>query len=92
MLENFLSYKSVALGKETAFVDARYTSQRCSRCGNTNRANRKKSRFHCRSCGFQTHSDINSGLNVRDNFFLSSIQSGTEEQVAVNQPIVTASR
>ena len=30
-LEFFLGYKSVALGKETAFVDARYTSKRCSR-------------------------------------------------------------
>ena len=88
-LEFFLSYKCIALGKETAFVDARYTSQRCSRCGNTKRANRKKSHFHCRSCGFKAHSDINSGLNIRDNFFLSSIQHGTEEQAAVNQPIVT---
>ncbi len=88
-LEFFLGYKSEALGKETAFADARYTSQRCSRCGNTNRANRKKSRFHWRSCGFQTHSDINSGLNIRDNYFLSSIQSGTEEQALVNEPIVT---
>jgi len=55
-LEFFLSYKSVALGKETVFVDARYTSQRCSRCGNTNRPNRKKSRFYCRSCHFEAHS------------------------------------
>ncbi|MGL6337654.1 MAG: RNA-guided endonuclease InsQ/TnpB family protein [Waterburya sp.] len=89
-LEFFLGYKTTALGKETAFVDARYTSQRCSRCGNTNKANRQKSRFHCRSCGFQAHSDINSGLNIRDHFFLSSIQSGTEEQALVNEPIVTA--
>jgi putative transposase len=89
-LEIFLDYKSIAKGKETAFVDARYTSQRCSRCGNTNRANRKKSRFHCRSCGFQAHSDINSGLNIRDNYFLSSTHSETEEQAFVNEPIVTA--
>lgn len=88
-LEFFLGYKSEALGKEVAFVDARYTSQRCSRCGNTDKANRKKSRFHCRFCGFQAHSDINSGLNIRDNFFLSSA-SRSEEQAAVNQPIVTA--
>ena len=88
-LEFFLGYKSVALGKETAFVDARYTSQRCSRCGNVNRANRKKSRFHCRSCHFEAHSDINSGLNIRDNFFLSSTQYETEEQALVNEPIVT---
>lgn len=90
-LEFFLGYKSIALGKETAFVDARYTSQRCSRCGNTNRANRKKSRFHCCSCHFEAHSDINSGLNIRDNYFLSSAVR-SEEQAVVNQPIVTASR
>ena len=87
-LEFFLTYKSKALGKEVAFVDARYTSQRCSRCGNTNRANRKKSRFHCRSCHFETHSDVNSGLNIRDNYFLSSA-NWSEEQAVVNQPIVT---
>ena len=90
-LEFFLNYKSIALGKETAFVDARYTFKRCSRCGNTNRANRKKSRFHCRSCHFETHCDINSGLNIRDNYFLSSTNR-SEEQAVVNQPIVTASR
>ena len=89
-LEFFLNYKSEALGKETVFVDARYTSQRCSRCGNTNKANRKKSRFHCRSCGFFAHSDVNSGLNIRDNYFLSSTLNGTEEQAQVNEPIVTA--
>lgn len=89
-LEFFLGYKSIALGKKIAFVDARYTSQRCSRCGNVNKANRRKSRFLCRSCQFEAHSDINSGLNIRDNYFLSSAQSESEEQAVVNQPIVTA--
>ena len=90
-LEFFLGYKSVALGKEVAFVDARYTSQRCSRCGNVNKANRQKSRFHCRSCHFKAHSDINSGLNIRDNYFLTlSSTDRSEEQAVVNQPIVTA--
>ena len=75
------TYKSTALGKETAFVDARYTSQRCNRCSNVNKANRKKSRFHCRSCNFEAHSDINSGLNIRDNYFLSSIAARTREHL-----------
>jgi putative transposase len=83
-LEFFLSYKSIALGKEIAFVDARYTSQRCSRCGNVNKANRKKSRFHCRSCHFESHSDVNSGINIRDNFFLSTTQIETEEQAVTD--------
>jgi putative transposase len=90
-LEFFLGYKSIALGKETAFVDARYTSQRCSRCGNVNKTNRKKSKFHCRSCHFEAHSDINSGHNIRDNYFLSlSSTARSEEQAVVNQPDVTA--
>lgn len=90
-LEFFLDYKSIALGKETAFVDARYTSQRCSRCGNVNKTNRKKSKFHCRSCHFEAHSDINSGHNIRDHYFLSlSSTVRSEEQAVVNQPDVTA--
>jgi IS605 OrfB family transposase len=90
-LEFFLGYKSIALGKETVFVDARYTSQRCSRCGNTNQANRKKSRFHCRSCQFKAHSDVNSATNIRDNYLITILPSSieTEGQAVVNQPNVT---
>ncbi len=90
-LEFFLGYKSIALGKETVFVDARYTSQRCSRCGNTNKANRKKSRFHCRSCQFKAHSDVNSATNIRDNYLITILPSSieTEGQAVVNQPNVT---
>jgi transposase len=90
-LEFFLGYKSTALGKEVAFVDARYTSQRCSRCGNTNKANRKKSKFYCRSCHFETHADTNSALNIRDNYLLTLPSSfGTEGQAVVNQQNVAS--
>jgi len=88
-LEQFLSYKSEALGKRIALVDARYTSQRCSRCGHRSSAKRKKSRFCCGSCGYTCHSDINSAINIRDNYLLSTA-SGSVEQVSVNAPYVTS--
>lgn len=85
--EQFLSYKAEALGKRVVFVDARYTSQKCSRCGHIRKANRKKSRFLCGHCGYTTHADINAAVNVRDNYILSLAQQESGEQVAaVNQP------
>lgn len=89
-MEQFLTYKSVALGKRVGYVDARYTSKKCNRCGHINGANRKKSRFNCRACGYHEHADLNAAYNIRDNYILSSTP-GTEEQGTVNCPIVTDS-
>ena len=47
--ETFLAYKAKALGKDVVFVDARYTSQKCSRCGHIYTGNRHHSHFHCGS-------------------------------------------
>jgi len=85
--ESFLSYKAEALGKSVAFVDARYTSQKCSRCGYIARSNRSKSRFLCKRCSFEIHSDLNAAINIRDNYILSSADR-SEEQAVVNQPNV----
>jgi putative transposase len=87
-LELFLAYKSEALGKRVAFVDARYTSQKCSVCKHIARTNRHKSRFHCRNCGHKAHADVNAAVNVRDNYILSSAVV-SEEQADVNQPYAT---
>ena len=89
-LEQFLAYKAEARGKKIGYVDARYTSKKCNRCGHQTSANRKKSRFTCGSCGYREHADINAAYNIRDRYILSST-SGTEEQGSVNSPIVTDS-
>ena len=89
-LEQFLTYKSEARGKAVGYVDSRFTSQRCSRCGHQTSTNRKKSRFTCKSCGYREHADINAAYNIRDRYILSSTVR-TEEQGAVNPPIVTNS-
>ncbi|MCY7286163.1 MAG: transposase [Cyanobacteria bacterium CAN_BIN43] len=87
-LEQFLDYKSEALGKRVAFVDARYTSQRCSVCKHIAKTNRSKSRFHCKNCGHQAHADINAAINVRDNYILSTTVVSVE-QGTVNCPDAT---
>lgn len=72
-LEQFLAYKSEAQGKSIGYVDARYTSKRCSRCGHQSSINRKKSRFSCGSCGYHEHADINAAYNIRDRAILSPL-------------------
>ena len=85
----FLSYKSEKLGVEVKFVDARYTSRKCSCCKVIEKENRRRSRYHCNRCNFQLHADWNAAINVRDNYILSSTLNMSEEQAAVNQPHVT---
>ena len=68
-LESFLKYKGEANGIRTGYVSARYTSQKCSKCGHISRSNRPcQSVFHCRSCGFQLNADLNASRNIRNNY------------------------
>lgn len=71
-LEQFLTYKAQAKGKQVDYVDARYTSQKCSRCKQRHSTNRHKSRFHCKTCGFKAHADINAATNIKDDYILST--------------------
>ena len=84
-LRQFISYKTENLGKKLILVDPRYTSQRCSKCGFIDKSNRNKSSFHCLSCDFVCHSDLNASYNI------SQIGLLLFEQVDVNQPIVATS-
>jgi len=63
-LKQFIRYKAEALGKHVLLVDARYTSQKCSKCGHIYKGNRKGSTFHCRKCGFELHADLNASRNI----------------------------
>lgn len=78
-----LTYKAEDRGKSVVLVDPRYTSQRCCRCGFTNKSNRKKGFFHCNSCGFSGSADLNASKNISQ---IGAISFG---QAVVNQPIVT---
>src|SRR5579862_8414679 len=59
-VKNFLAYKAKREGVPLIEVDARYSSQQCSRCAHTQRANRpNQETFRCCCCCFQSHADVN---------------------------------
>jgi IS605 OrfB family transposase len=66
-LGQHLAYKAKKAGVPFLEVDAAYTSQRCPRCGHTERANRPtRDHFRCRRCGLAGPADHVAGVNVRD--------------------------
>ena len=91
-LEFFLTYKATALGKSVVKIDPRYTSQKCSCCGDINKSNRYKSHYKCNTCGFTCHADLNAAINIRDAYLRTlSITKKSIEQAVVNQPTVSTS-
>jgi IS605 OrfB family transposase len=65
-LGSFIAYKAKRAGVPFIEVDAAYTSQRCPRCGHTERANRPtRDHFCCRRCGLAGPADYVAGVNVR---------------------------
>ena len=80
-LDQFLTYKALAKDCSVQYVDARYTSQKCSKCGYTVKGNRTtQSHFKCRKCGFECNADVNAAINIANNF-----------RAFVNKPIVAGS-
>ncbi|MEV5984392.1 transposase [Streptomyces sp. NPDC052051] len=66
-LGQHLAYKAKRAGVPFLEVDARHTSQRCPRCGHTERANRPdRDRFRCLRCGLAGPADVVAGVNVRN--------------------------
>jgi putative transposase len=46
-------------------VEARFSSQECSKCGQTACESRRRRRFGCVACGFTLHADVNAALVIR---------------------------
>jgi len=63
-LQYYTSYKASFEGIPTGWIDPEYTSQQCPVCGHTERGNRRKKRFKCRSCEHQDHSDRSASVNI----------------------------
>jgi putative transposase len=61
----FIGYMARRAGVAVIYVDPAYTSQQCSACGHTDRANRPgQACFCCTSCGFAEHADVNAARNI----------------------------
>jgi putative transposase len=64
-LQGFVAYKAAYRGINVEFVDARYSSQACSRCGFIDKRNRvSQSEFSCKQCGHQQNADLNAADNL----------------------------
>jgi len=63
-----LKYKCELTGIRVIYVDPRYTSQKCSCCGNIDKGARNRSRYVCPVCGHSEHADVNAAKNIRDHY------------------------
>jgi putative transposase len=82
-LRSFVEYKAKGTGVPVVLVDPHYTSQRCNRCGHTERANRRdQATFRCRSCGYESNADVNGARNIRDLGALNLKLSKGQRQLA----------
>lgn len=65
-----LSQQAAKRGVPILYVDARGSSQSCSRCGHRHRSNRESQAvFRCRNCGFSANADYNASLVIRNRAF-----------------------
>lgn len=65
-LGEFISYKAKLAGVKVLRIDPRNTSRECSKCGHTEKANRKtQSDFACKSCGHAENADRNGAGVIR---------------------------
>lgn len=65
-LGDMISYKARLSGVKVLRIDPRNTSKACSKCGHTEKANRKtQSEFACKSCGHAENADRNGAGNIR---------------------------
>ena len=60
-----LEYKQEWRGGKVVVIPAHHTSQRCSKCGWTEKANRKSQAvFSCVKCGHSENADLNAAKNI----------------------------
>ncbi|MEW6170546.1 MAG: transposase [Candidatus Omnitrophota bacterium] len=63
-LQNYVQYKALESGIDTVFVEAKYTSQRCSKCGHIESSNRNGLSFVCKHCNYSLNADYNASKNI----------------------------
>jgi putative transposase len=63
-LYEYVAYKAPERGVSVETVEPNHTSQRCSKCGFTAKANRDGTEFRCRSCGYELNADYNAAKNI----------------------------
>jgi IS605 OrfB family transposase len=67
-LQTKLTYKAKSQRSQVLIVSAKYTSQRCPKCGQIRKANRNHvlHLYQCKYCGFTTNDDRVGAMNLYD--------------------------
>lgn len=67
-LQQKIEYKAKQEGIEVVYIDPKYTSKRCNKCGAIEHANRNckenQAKFKCIKCGHEDNADINASKNI----------------------------
>lgn len=64
-LQQKIEYKATEKGIKVVYVEPKYTSQRCSKCGCIHKENRpEQAIFKCIECGFEANADYNASQNI----------------------------
>ena len=65
--QQFLTYKAHLHNSEVVEVSAKYTSQRCPKCGVVKKDNRnhEKHEYHCDNCGYRSNDDRIGAMNIQ---------------------------
>ena len=84
-LQTKIEYKAKEFGIKVIYINPKYTSQRCSVCGNIDRDNRPtQSKFICTNCGFTENADYNASQNISIKGIDSLIESSMKASAKVN--------
>lgn len=62
-LQQFIEYKAELAGIKVVYINPRYTSQSCCKCGKVEKSNRKGNLYSC-ECGNYIHADLNASRNI----------------------------
>jgi IS605 OrfB family transposase len=67
-LQQFVEYKALEAGIPIIYIDPKYTSQDCPKCGHRDKNNRNKRLhvFSCKKCDYTSNDDRAASLNIRD--------------------------
>ncbi len=81
LIRQSVTHKAQEQGMMIEYVNPRYTSHNCSKCGL--RGSRKRYKFECSHCGHQDHADRNAAVNIRNRYTV--LRSAVSESQADGQ-------